>query len=150
MNLPVGRSYGRLGLALEGISGSFQADRRWRVFQTEEYSRVLGCGNKGTTSVLVWVDCKAGRRDRGWEVRLNPGWTWLYALILQAADSHIERRELCFNTCHHYLDHPTVAPLDQYFTIGKVLSTHRNITLEWCGLKAPWRHHTCGFIGIVP
>lgn len=63
-------------------------------------------------------------------MRLESSLDLAYAFILQAADSHVERQELCFNSCYHYLDYPTVATLDQCFTICKVLSSNRNITLE--------------------
>lgn len=42
----------------------------------------------------------------------------------------IERQELCFNNWHHHLDHLTVATLGPSFTVCKVLSTNKNITLE--------------------
>lgn len=82
----------------------------------------MGCGNKGTVRVLVWMEYKINIRDRDWEMRLGSSLELAYAFILQAAESHVGRQELCFNNCRYYLDHPTVTTLDQSFTICKVLS----------------------------
>lgn len=36
-----------------------------------EYLRILGCGNEGIVSGLVWMECKVDVRGRGWEMRLG-------------------------------------------------------------------------------